>query len=66
MLPVESLYMCRLFSCVRCGRYLVVEPCEMWESVYSYIGNGEVIFVLLLTRVGGFLTVNSGVVVSDE
>ena len=51
MLPVESLYMCILFSCVRCGRYLVVEPCEMWESVYSYIGNGEVIFVLLLMRV---------------
>ena len=34
------------------------------ESVYSYIGNGEVIFVLLLMRVGGFLTVCSGEVVS--
>ena len=34
------------------------------ESVYSYIGNGEVIFVLLLVRVGGFLTVCSGEVVS--
>ena len=34
------------------------------KSVYSYIGNGEVIFVLLLMRVGGFLTVCSGEVVS--
>ena len=36
--------------------------CE--ESVFSYIGNGEVIFVLLLMRVGGFLTVCSGEFVS--
>ena len=34
------------------------------EGVYSYIGNGEVIFVLLLMRVGGFLTVCSREVVS--
>ena len=34
------------------------------ESVYSYIGNGEVIFLLLLLRVVGFLTVCSGEVVS--
>ena len=30
MLPVESLYMCRTLSCVRCGRSLVVAPCEVW------------------------------------
>ena len=34
------------------------------EGVYSYIGKGEVIFVLLLMRVWGFLTVCSGEVVS--
>ena len=49
---------------MRCGRSLIVEPCEVWESVYSYIGNEEVIFLLLLMRVGGFMTVCSGEVVS--
>ena len=34
------------------------------EGVYSYIGNGEVIFLLLHMRVVGFLTVCSGEVVS--
>ena len=34
------------------------------EGVYSYIGNGDVIFLLLLMRVGGFLTICSGEVVS--
>ena len=34
------------------------------EGVYFYIGNEEVIFVLVLMRVKGFLTVFSGEVVS--
>ena len=30
MLAVERSYMCRSTSCVKCGRSLVVAPCEVW------------------------------------
>ena len=30
VLAVEGSYMCRSTSCVKCGRSLVVAPCEVW------------------------------------
>ena len=30
MLAVERSHMCRSTSCVKCGRSLVVAPCDVW------------------------------------